>query len=436
MEEEDMKKIILMIVALACLCSCRFNEIKYYDFSLLDPSEPGVFQPRGQRYTDLSQGYPETTVLPDGTPVEEYLQSEADPTKASSVTAISFFQQFLRWSKQSKIIEVAGLYQSIDQNGDPIMLSGKVVLPANGKVKRVILVSHYTIGADFEAPSNTFPLEGQLASLGYALIIPDYIGYGSTVNLPHPYLMMNLTAQNVVDMYLAVKPFLEKADNGRFAPAHEEIYLMGYSQGGGTTMAVQHLLETLYTDIKIKRVFAGGGIYDVRYTFENFIDTNWASYPCGVPFVVYGQIKGFGLNDSFIDKMLSEKLRGENNINLKTWFVDKKTSTKQMNETIGTHVTSEILTPVAMDRTDYDVSTLYSMMTVNSVLAYAWSPKAPVYMMHSIDDDTVPYGNATRAQARWPDANIQYNFGHYGTHVLCCLRFIFTVKTLLEESND
>ena len=429
-----MKKIYLIVLAAVCLGSCTFNEIDYLDFSLIDSSDTRMFQPLNQCVTDLGNGMPESTVLPDGTPVEEYLAQESDATKATSTTLPAFLQQFMRWSRQKKVLEIAGVYQSVDENGDPLTLSGKIVLPADRKIKRVILVSHYTIGTDYEAPSNTFPLEGLLATLGYAVVEPDYIGYGATVDRPHPYLMMDVTATNVVDMYFAVMPFLEKLD---ITPEHPEIYLMGYSQGGGTTMAVQRLLEDYYSNaVSIKRVFAGGGIYDVRYTFENFIFTNWASYPCGVPFVLYGQVKGFHLDDSYFEKMLRPEIRGENNCNLNRWFVEKKTSTKQINLQIGTHVTDQILTEKAMTPSDYDVSTLYSMMTVNSVLAYAWTPKAPVFMMHSIDDDTVPYGNATKAQERWSNANIQYNFGHYGNHVMCCVRFIFTVKTLLEQSND
>lgn len=52
-------------------------------------------------------------------------------------------------------------------------------------------------------------------------------------------------------------------------------------------------------------------------------------------------------------------------------------------------------------------------------------------MMHSIDDDVVPYENATRAKNKWKDANIQYSLGHFGGHVATCMRFIYTVQTLL-----
>ena len=76
-----------------------------------------------------------------------------------------------------------------------------------------------------------------------------------------------------------------------------------------------------------------------------------------------------------------------------------------------------------------------TMRDKNSIVKQDWVPKAPVYMLHSMDDDTVDFINAMHARATWPDANIVYNFGHYGGHVPAALRFIYTVKTLLVEEE-
>ena len=58
--------------------------------------------------------------------------------------------------------------------------------------------------------------------------------------------------------------------------------------------------------------------------------------------------------------------------------------------------------------------------------------------MHSIDDDVVPYENAIRAKNKWQGANIQYSLGHFGGHIVTCMRFIYTVQTLLinEEKEE
>jgi predicted alpha/beta hydrolase family esterase len=99
-------------------------------------------------------------------------------------------------------------------------------------------------------------------------------------------------------------------------------------------------------------------------------------------------------------------------------------------------VTHELLTDEAMEQKSEKVAELYKAMTLNSITAYDWDPQAPVYMMHSMDDETVPYTNATHARSHWKDANITYNFGHYGGHVMTCLRFIYTVQELLAKEEE
>ena len=121
--------------------------------------------------------------------------------------------------------------------------------------------------------------------------------------------------------------------------------------------------------------------------------------------------------------------------NLDEWVNSKFYTTNQINALIGTKVTSDLLTPIGMDRQSKEVSELYKAMTENSILTYSWAPQAPVYMFHSMDDDVVPFENAMRAKSKWKNANIQYSFGHYGNHQIGCVRFIYTVQTLLKNDE-
>jgi hypothetical protein len=211
---------------------------------------------------------------------------------------------------------------------------------------------------------------------------------------------------------------------------------MGYSQGGATTMEVQYLIETDYSDendidhITLHRVFAGGGPYDVQATYERFVTTDTAGYPVAVPLVLQGMIKGDKLDIEISDMMQPWLCE-----HMDEWINSKRFTSAQINKMIGTKVTHKLLTAEAMEQTSEKVAELYKVMTLNSIIAYDWIPKAPVYMMHSMDDETVPYTNATRARSHWKDANITYNFGHYGGHVLTCLRFIYTVQELLAKEE-
>lgn len=423
-----MKKVIYILGALLLLTGCQMGEWHFVDFTDTSLVKDGMFRVITQKTTDMQQLVQEPNQLAAWgilTNSDSVANSPIHgPQRATSTTVNNVVQQLLDFSKMTTAIELSGIYPSIDLEGEPIMLSGKVILPAKGPIKRYILVSHYTIASNAEAPSNIFSLEGLLVKLGYALIIPDYLGYGVTADHIHPYLVMDITARNVLDMYLAVVPFMEAAG---CTPEHDDIYLMGYSQGGATTMAVQHLIEHHDDeDIKIRRVFAGGGPYDVKATYDRFVETNYASYPCAVPIMLQGMVVGNKLN---VD--MSELMQPYIYEHLDEWVNSKRLTTGQINDLLGTNITSELLTTKGMDRTSQEVSELYKAMVNNSILTYSWTPKAPVFMMHSIDDDVVPYENATRAKSKWKDANIQYSLGHFGGHVATCMRFIYTVQTLL-----
>ena len=428
-----------MLIALV-LAGCRFHEDAFVDFTDLESAKSTKFKVIGQRETDLSQGMPYDCFLPDGTAVIDYndgmMETESPndgPRRTSSVTATAIIQELLKYGNQNKVVEIVGTYPSIDGDLNEVTLSGKVMLPKGRKPKRLILVSHYTVGSNAEAPSNCFSLEGILVKMGYGLIIPDYRGYGVTADQIHPYLVMLETAFNVTDMYFAVRDWLKAVD---MEPEEEGIYLMGYSQGGATTMAVEYLIEVAYSNpeeeyyIPIHRVFAGGGPYDVKATFERFITTDVAGYPVAVPLVLQGMIIGNKLNvklEDLVQPWLCEKIDA--------WVNSKRYTTGQINKFIGTKVTHELVTQETMEQTSAKVAELYKAMTTNSVISYNWEPQAPVYILHSMDDETVPYTNASNAKAKWQNANITYNFGHYGTHVKTCIRFIMSVQKLLEEEE-
>ena len=433
------KYIWIGLLTALVLSSCRFRQDELVDFANIEAAKGMAFQVIGQHETDLEQGLPTDCYLPDGSRAIDYTGDEQAANgpqmrTTSSVTGAAILQELLKYGNQNKVVEIVGTYPSINLEWDSIRLSGKVMLPKGGKPKRMILVSHYTVCSNSEVPSNCFSLEGILVRQGYGLIIPDYLGYGITVDSIHPYLVMDITARNVLDMYLAVRPWLKAVG---MEPENDEVILMGYSQGGANTMALEHLIETEYwadedpEQVKIHRVFAGGGPYDVKATYERFVNTDTASYPIAVPLVVQGMIYGNKLQMDMRD-LMQEWIY----VHLDEWINSKKYTTAQVNALIGTKVTHEMLTPEAMDQKSAKVMELQKAMVANSITSFNWIPEAPVYICHSIDDETVPFINAANAKSKWNYSNITYNFGHYGGHIKTCLRFIYSVQELLKQEEE
>lgn len=418
---------IQKLIYIACLLltvSCLPEEKNLFSVNLSDLQnvETGVFKVRRTRVVNLEQGLPEDCIIP----------SEADPvvTKTTSIDGVTLTSKLLDFRSRRKVIEIIGTYESEDEFGKPVTLSGKILLPANGKFKRFLLLSHYTIGSNIEAPSNSFPLEGIICPLGYCMVVPDYLGFGVTSDRIHPYLIKDVTARNVADMLLAARAFLDAAG---YRPDFDDNILMGYSQGGAATMSVQYLIEhdPKYGVIKTHQLFAGGGPYDVRATFEEYINNDYADYPAATLMVLQSMAKCTNL-DIPMEKLMQAKFLS----NLDEWINTKNYLIPDVNKQMGTKQTSKILTPEAFNMQGDDIASFYSALTSNSIASYNWSPSCPCYVMHSMDDNIVSFVNAVIAKSRWQGSNMEFNFGHYGSHTETMLNFLQVVKNRLEIDAD
>lgn len=428
---------IYMLLAVAALVSCRPNEPEYVDFTRYK-GQANAFVPMREEVSDVRDAQPWNNIDTSQSQLsEDTLQAELNgesgrqPMRTSPLTVTDVARGFLESMLTYKVHQVAGTYRSIDVNGDSIVVSGKFFYPNNGIIKNLMIVSHYTIGANYEAPSETFSFEGMYAGMGYGVVMADYIGYGITVDSVHPYLQAETTAHNVIDMALAVRPFI--AERG-LKVMSDSVILMGYSQGGATTLHVQRVMESfpLYIEqFKIKKVYAGAGPYDIARTYDYSIKLDKTGIPCAVPLIIQGMSIGMDkpLDMAFFFK---EPLLS----NYDEWINSKKYTVNQMSSLIGVSRLSEILTPNGTDRTNRETARFYNELTRNSI-PENFVPKAPLYMFHSEDDETVPFINSQLMQRQFRNqkADVVYNFGHYGTHMRGAITFMQAVATDLKRNN-
>ncbi len=204
--------ISLLLAAICLLPACKHPDVEYMDFESFRVTSVKT----GKVMDEAGSLNPEIR-LPD--------LGDWDPdTKVASTSATEIVKELLGVINNRSIVQIAGTYSGHDIDGKTELIqSGKLLLPAEGPVKNLMIVSHFTIGADFECPSECFPLEGILASKGYAVAIADYIGFGVTSGRIHPYMHTRSTSQSVVDMALAVKPYLKHI--GR-EPESEQVILL------------------------------------------------------------------------------------------------------------------------------------------------------------------------------------------------------------------
>jgi hypothetical protein len=99
----------------------------------------------------------------------------------------------------------------------------------------VLSYQHGTIFQDSDAPSSFLTsaegLAGAVfAAIGFIAVLPDYIGYGDSTALLHPYVHAATLASATVDMNRAARVFFKEP--GINAVTNGQLFLAGYSEGG------------------------------------------------------------------------------------------------------------------------------------------------------------------------------------------------------------
>lgn len=334
----------------------------------------------------------------------------------------------------TKVSERVVHYTSVDQHGDTLTLSGKVTVPAK-QAKGVILLPHYTIASNDEAPSNSNKGEQQFFRDDYILVMPDYIGYGASRDRVHPYLCGDLTARNCVDMLFAVSSQLP-------AISIDTISILGYSQGGATALWILKLLEEEYADrIHVKACYAGGGPYDVAATYDVAMAENKVFMPLLIPMLVMGTSEAYDLNlqrnifltpamDSLYDDFVTSKSHKFTELFFK----------------MPNHKVSYWLSEAGMDISRPETRKLYDGLLRSSLVHYTpepdericpdWRPKAPVYVLHSYKDAIVTFRCAESLRQCWGELpNVTYDFGNFGSHMHTSKVFYKRAKRLMKNSN-
>lgn len=140
------------------------------------------------------------------------------------------------------------VYRTKNTDGTEVQASGALVVPnPSDKSLSFPLISeqHGTIFTDADAPSNngpgseTYTIGSLLSSNGFIVALPDFIGYGVSKNLPHPYQHRASLASTSLDMIRATREFLQQ-ENIKW---NQKLMIAGYSLGGYATMALQKKIE-------------------------------------------------------------------------------------------------------------------------------------------------------------------------------------------------
>lgn len=277
-------------------------------------------------------------------------------------------------------------YQTTGEDGKPVTASGALLIPVRNQPLPLISYQHGTIRKEDEQLAPSYYNSGGevwsgislLASNGYLVTAPDYIGYGASKDLPHPYEHARTLASASLDLMRAAKEFCAKENialNGKN-------FLLGYSEGGFATMALHKLVEEQHAnEFTITASAPGAGAYDktgfAAYimnsdqplsfinTYVWVLDTYNRIYGINRPFSYY-------LNEPWASQLQANLFAPVNQYPQQLFTEDFRNGLSSGSDT-----------------------RMHAAFRDNNV--YDWKPKAPTALFHGTADDYVPFFNSQRA---------------------------------------
>jgi pimeloyl-ACP methyl ester carboxylesterase len=271
-----------------------------------------------------------------------------------------------------------------------IVASGLVALPKTTAAVPMISFQHGTIVAHAEAPSllpgssTDLILYAGLASPGFIAVIPDYIGFGSSASIRHPYFVEEPTATAIADMLKAAKELAVRKNttyNGK-------LFLAGYSQGGYATMAAHKSIEQNgLAGFQLIASFPAAGGYDVKNLQEYFFGLT--TYPDPV-YLAYMAVS-YQANENWT-KPLSDFFNEPYADRIPDLFDGTKTGGQinaQLTTTLADYIQPHLLAAI---NTDPQYQYIVDAFNKNSLTD--WKPSIRMVMYHGDADTTVPYSNS------------------------------------------
>ena len=280
------------------------------------------------------------------------------------------------------------VYKTTYRESD-INASGLIVLPKTTASLPMISYQHGTIVRQSQAPS-VQPTSSEevtsyaaLASMGFITVVPDFIGFGESKDIFHPYFVEEPTASAVVDMLSAAK---ELAGQHQI-DFNKKLFLAGYSQGGYATLAAHKAIETDHTgDFELVASFPAAGGYDISAMQEYFFGLETYADPYYIAYV------GMSYQSHYEEDVLTKFFKDPYAGRIPSLF-DGIKSTSDINNQL-TNVIADLIQDdiLAGAGTDPEFQSLREKFEANSLVD--WTPVAPIYMYHGDADITVPFENS------------------------------------------
>jgi pimeloyl-ACP methyl ester carboxylesterase len=287
-------------------------------------------------------------------------------------------------------IEIYKVRYRTAYDGSPITASGLIAVPKTTDQVGMFSFHHGTITNRQDAPSNFSSSDfntvsyAAMASVGLIGVIPDYLGFGTSSAILHPYYVEEATASSILDMLGAATELAQQKGlqfNGK-------LFLAGYSEGGYATMAAHKAIEQNGLDgFTLIASFPGAGGYDLKGMQEYIFSQDEYDDPHYIAYMARAYQIHYEENDlltDFFKEPYASRIPG---------LFDGVKGADAINAQLTTKI-ADLIQPDVLSNidTDPDYDYLQNAFTENSLTD--WKPQIRMFMYHGLSDATVPYQNS------------------------------------------
>jgi len=283
-------------------------------------------------------------------------------------------------------VNVYSVTYNTEFQGEDVIASGLICAPTAPGAYPILSFQNGTNTLHSSAPSADpqnllFTIIEYIASAGYVVIIPDYLGFGASKDMAHPYLHKESTVRTVMDMLRSVAEFDE--DVAKDITVTTDCYIMGYSQGGWATMALLYALENEFSsEFTVKAASCGAGPYDLAHFNVEILKMTEYTMPVYLGYIANAYTT-YGLYTNPLTDMFNEPFAGRI-----PGLYDGKHDAGQINSQLTPSIsglfTAEYL---AGANTDPKYAGIRSALNANGI--NGWDSEIPVLLLHGTADTQV-----------------------------------------------
>lgn len=274
--------------------------------------------------------------------------------------------------------------------GQAVNASGLLFIPEKDESSSLVSFQHGTITSNDEAPSELpindiqITLFSALASTGFITVVPDFIGFGSSSDIMHPYYVEDPSADAVLDNLRAA---VEVANENNFTSS-PRVYLAGYSQGGYVTMAAHKAFEENEVEFfELQASYPASGGYMIEGVRDFFFENETYHQPYYLAYVAEAYRTYYDEGENFLSTLFQQQYA-----DIIPGLFDGTLNGEAINDLLTDTVANLVNPSYLSDPGSSQFFFINGKFQDNSPIN--WIPEIPMNMYHGDADVTVPYQNS------------------------------------------